>query len=43
MSDELFKTVYTKAEPGSGELFQEELVPANDKPVTCLGKTFDNF
>lgn len=42
MSDELFKTVYTKAADGSGELFQEELVPANDKPVTCLGKTFAN-
>ncbi len=42
MDDELFKTEYTKAEPGGGELFQIEILPANDKSVTCLGKTFVN-
>ena len=42
MSDDFFKTEYTKAADGSGELFQEEIVAVNSEPVTCLGKTFAN-
>ena len=42
MPDDFFKTEYTKAADGSGELFQEEIVAANGEPVTCLGKTFAN-
>lgn len=42
MSDDFFKTEYTKAADGSGELFQEEIVTANGEPVVCLGKTFAN-
>ncbi len=42
MADDFSKTEYTKAADGSGELFQEEIVPANGEPVTCLGMTFPN-
>ena len=42
MSNELFKSKYTKAKPGSGELFSETLVPNTDNPVVCLGMEFPN-
>ncbi|GHV83244.1 DNA methylase [Spirochaetia bacterium] len=38
----LFATHITPAVPTSGKLFDEQLIPGNDTPVTCLGKTFAN-
>ena len=37
----LFKTKTVPAKPGSGKLWDEELV-VDDKPVTCLGMEFEN-
>jgi len=36
----LFKTKYVSGKSGSDNLFEEELVPANDCPVKCLGLEF---
>ncbi|PXF58061.1 MAG: hypothetical protein C4B58_07780 [Deltaproteobacteria bacterium] len=44
MSDkqrQLFKTKVVPGKPGSGKLFEEELV-TNNRPVECLGMTFEN-
>lgn len=41
MADDLFKSKIVAGKPGSGNLFDEELVP-NDKPVVCLGMDFPN-
>lgn len=41
MTDELFKSKIVAGKPGSGNLFDEELVP-NNKPVVCLGMEFPN-
>lgn len=41
MADELFKSKIVAGKPGSGNLFDEELVP-NNKPVVCLGMEFPN-
>ncbi|GHU33653.1 DNA methylase [Spirochaetia bacterium] len=37
---ELFSTHMVPVDAATGKLFDEQLVPANDTPVTCLGKTF---
>ncbi|RME58007.1 MAG: DNA methylase, partial [Caldilineae bacterium] len=37
----LFETRIVPAKPGSGRLFEEEIVP-HDRPVECLGMTFEN-
>jgi len=39
--EDLFTTKFVPGAPGSGKLFEEELL-ANDKPVTCLGLEFKN-
>lgn len=41
MADELFRSKIIAGKPGSGNLFDEELVP-NNKPVVCLGMEFPN-
>lgn len=41
MADELFKSKIIAGKPGSGNLFDEELV-SNNKPVVCLGMEFPN-
>lgn len=41
MADELFKSKIIAGKPGSGNLFDEELVP-NNKPIVCLGMEFPN-
>ena len=40
-NDELFMSKIIAGKPGSGNLFDEELVP-NNKPVVCLGIEFPN-
>ena len=35
----LFKTEMVPAKDGSGQLFEEQMIP-NATPVTCLGKSF---
>jgi len=37
----LFKTRFVRGEKGSGQLFEEKFEP-QDKPVTCLGMSFEN-
>lgn len=39
--DSLFKSTLVPARPGSGKLFEEEIV-WDEGPVTCLGLTFEN-
>ncbi|MDD5597836.1 MAG: DNA methyltransferase, partial [Victivallaceae bacterium] len=41
MAGELFKSKFVPGKPGSGNLFDEELMP-NDRPVVCLGIEFPN-
>lgn len=39
--DDLFKTQLVPGKPGSGQLFDEEVV-SNEGPVTCLGQQFED-